>query len=185
MKKLFLGIFLLFFVLSLFAFNESALIQKYNLRKKVDEMEGITWYHSKLTPKSKFSLLRMYNHMFYLYFAITEENTILLRFRVQIETKPWVFFKKIIILVDGKRYKKYLEPTERKTDMTYPQRKIEWYDIFIEKEKGDLEIFDAITNAKEIKVRCSGDNNYVQFKIRKKKKQALIDVLNAYKELQE
>lgn len=182
MKKLFLGIVLLFFVLSLFAFDESALMEKYNLRKKIDEMEGITWYHSELTPNSNRNLLRK-NDCFYLYIGKMENGEIMLRLRVQCEPGGWIFFNRIIIKADNERFKKDFDPLKRKTDIFSSPRRIEWYDKLT--TKSDITMLKKITKAQKIVVRFSGDSSYRQMKIKKKRKQALIDVLNAYKKLQE
>ncbi len=181
MKKIFLGIILLFFVLSLFTFNESVFMQKYNLRKKTDDMEGITWYHSKLTPKSNTNLLRR-NDCFYLYIGKTEEGKVLLRLRVQAEPNGWIFFNRIIVKADDEKFRKEFDPLKRKTEIFHSPRRVEWYDKLI--TESYITMLEKITKAQKIAVRFSGDTKYHQMKIKKKRKQALLDVLNAYKELQ-
>jgi len=87
--------------------KEHAAIAVSKMRKNVDEMEGITWYRDKSTPKytNKKSI--------HLYFGNKSGSRPWLRMRLQYAANDWLFIRSFFVVADGQRFDKNHAEFER------------------------------------------------------------------------
>lgn len=143
-----------------------------SMTKQKDDVENITWYYDKSTPQ--------YKDNFYLYIGKQVEHS-WLRWKTQITGSDWVFFTRMIIVVDGTRYVKNFDYDEVKRDNTGGDV-WEWIDI--EPSDPDITMMKKIIGSKKTIVRYQGDQYHYDRIITKQEKVAIKNVLDAYKQLQ-
>lgn len=147
------------------------------MRKKVDDMNGITWYYDKSSPKYVNSRTNLSA-----YIGKRGDQAPFLRLKIQYVADNWLFINKYIINVDGMIYeiseKSY---GEIKTDSGNGGKIWEWLDRLAENK--ELEIIKAISNGKIVKVRFSGNQYHKDVTLSSKDKLALKNVLNAFEAL--
>lgn len=160
MKKAIL--FLMLFTVSV-AFGQRNDMRKTEAKKEVDEMTGETL---KKVNLSTVSLATSSESSIGL---IQSENVSLMYSFVY--KKDWLFVDEILIVIDGEKYT--LKSIESKRDIE-SQGYITERNYF----KPTPEILEAFKNAKEIKYRLIGKNNYLDFEIKEKKLSALNDFAN-------
>jgi len=151
---------------------------KKSIKKKRDEMTGITWY------------LPLEDSQFKLYIAKADYAPPLLRFKAVTHGGDWVFFEKILVLADEKRFITNIDPLDRQSDVVvdedwfnYPEVQAkEWIDVPVgmKGEVFSLEDFIHIACAEKVKVRFAGENYYRERKLKKAETNALYDVLQYY-----
>lgn len=151
------------------------------MRKKVDDLEGITWYQDLTSPR-----FVNYNG-FFLYIGGRGYNYPSLRLKIQYKSNEWLFIEKYIIYVDGSTYKTIeTEYGDVKRD-NGNGGVWEWLDIPIEKDSEDIindfDVLRAIINGEDVKIKFIGTQYSKVKTITKTQKNALKNVLEVYKVL--
>ena len=146
------------------------------MRKKHDDMKGITWYYDRTSPQYVNSRTNVHA-----YIGKRDNSAPFMRFVIQYVADDWLFIEKYIIKVDGKIYtiteEKY---GEIKTDNG--SGKIwEWLDRYVDSD--EYEIIKAIANGKNVKIRFSGRQYHKDRTVTNKKKIALRNIIDAYEAL--
>lgn len=147
-----------------------------NMRKKHDDIKGITWYTDKSTPK-------YYSERsdFHLYIGKESHSKPWFRMVIQYTNDDWLFIQRYIIKADGQTFEitperfKGIERDNGGGDIW------EWYDV----SAGDreLEIAKAIANSKKAVIRHDGRQYYNDRTISAREKQAIKNVLAAHEVL--
>lgn len=149
------------------------------LRKKVDNLENITWYRDRTSPQ-----YTNYNG-FFLYIGDRGNNYPTLRLRIQYKGDSWLFIEKYIIYVDGLKYKT-IETEYGDVERDNGTGGVwEWYDAPITKYTNDtvndFDVIRAIINGDDVKLKLIG-RQYSKVKtITNTQKIALKNVLEVYK----
>jgi hypothetical protein len=184
-KIITLMVLILFAVVNIVALDLSALK---GLRKQTNKIEGVKWfkYKSKKTPVKNFkkgSEMRDYdNTMFYLYISMKEKKEAFLRMYVQVEPKDqWIKFNKIIITADKETFEREFNFATINNTIGVGQQYIEFYDI--EVMPHEIEMFEKIAVAKEVTIRYQGKEIYQDLELKDRYKQAIKDILDAWKKL--
>ena len=147
------------------------------MRKKVDDMQGLTWYYDKSSPKYVNSRTSLYA-----YIGKKENKLPSLRLNIQYTADDWLFVDKYIINVDGVIYEINEESYgEIKTDSGNGGKIWEWLDRSV-KEK-ELSLIKAISSGKVVKIRFSGSKYYKDVTLSSRDKSALVNVINAFEAL--
>lgn len=138
-------------------------------REEVDEFEGLTWIMPKYASHS--------NKVddIYAYFCVKDGKPYNLRLRIQIVSSDWLFVKKYIFLIDGKR----MEYTPAKVERDFDSITWEWSDEKIKSSPQLKALFDQMLKANEIKMRFVG-KNYVRDRTLTPKEVAHLKEINAY-----
>jgi outer membrane murein-binding lipoprotein Lpp len=143
-----------------------------NMRKKYDDMNEITWYRDKSSPR--------YNNYngFFGYFGKTNTGSPFLRLRIQYAADDWLFIERYVIKVDGITYEiaeeKYGEiETDNGSGGIW-----EWLDRSVTKK--EMEIMRAVANGKDVKIRFIGKQYYKDKTINSTQKRALRNVIDAF-----
>jgi len=145
-----------------------------NLRKKTDELEGMSWYQDKSSPRY------INRNGFYLYISSSGFNYPSLRLKIQYKDDEWFFIKKYQIFVDGMKYS--IEPEYGKIKRDNGQGGIwEWLDISVDKDIFD--ILSAIKYGKDIKIRYISDKYHKDRTLTNSEKNAIINILNVYSKI--
>ena len=145
------------------------------MRKKTDDMNGITWYHDKTSPR--------YTNQngFFAYIGKKENSSPWLRLTIQYAADDWLFIEKYIIKVDDVTYtiseEKYGEiETDNGSGGIW-----EWLDRAV--DQNEMEIIKAVANGSNVKIRYVGKQYHKDRTITSTQKQALRNVLDAYEAL--
>ncbi len=137
-----------------------------------DKVQGITWYSTTREPA-------YINSRCYLLPYLGMQNGYgWMVIRYNYTGDDWIFWKSLIINVDGKNYYKSVSYYDVVRDNAYGDV-WEYYDQTTVKED-DISMLSAIANSKETIVRFVGDNNYYDYTIPDKDKKAIQQVLDAY-----
>lgn len=145
------------------------------MRKKYDDIEGITWYRDKTSPRHS-----NYNG-FYAYFGKKNTGSPWLRLVIQYAADDWLFIESYIIKVDGKTYN-ITEDEYGEIETDNGSGGIwEWLDRNVESD--EFEIIKSVANGKDVKIRFNGKQYYKDKTITSKQKLALRNVLDAYEAL--
>lgn len=187
LKKFILFIFIMSFVLGLISFlserssptptpKEMVLIERKpgaavaSMAKKVDKVEGITWYQDQSSPKSL-------NKSIVMLYMGDDEKRPWLRFRIQHYADDWLFIKTAIFVVDGVKRGVASGRWERDNGSHI----FEWLDVQVDDEQRKL--IDDIANGSEVIMRLEG-RHYSKDRVLSKSEQAAMkNVLKAYFEL--
>ena len=145
----------------------------HNMRKKHDEVEGVTWYYDKSSPhylndRSDFQL----------YIGHKEKGAPWMWMRIQYVADSWLFIKRFIFLVDGKNFE--IEPPQfNGVERDNGGRKIwEWYGVAAEGKH--LEIAKAVAESKKAILRYEGRQYRKDREITAQEKRAIKNVLSAH-----
>lgn len=138
-------------------------------REEVDEFEGITW----ITPKYASHSNKVDD--IYAYFCVKDGKPYNLRLRIQIVSSDWLFVKKYIFLIDGKR----MEYTPARVERDFDSITWEWSDEKIKSSPQLKALFAQMLKANEIKMRFVG-KNYVRDRTLTSKEVAHLKEINAY-----
>lgn len=115
-----------------------------SLRKKFDDVKGITWYHSK-------KLGAGYNYC-YAYIG-KDKTTTWLRLTMQYHGEDWIFFKNAYLSYDGNTIDiPFDEYREKETDVS--DGVWEWFDVRV--DENTLSFLRKMVNGKVVKWRLSG-----------------------------
>lgn len=138
-------------------------------REEVDEFEGLTWIMPKYASHS--------NKVddIYAYFCVKDGKPYNLRLRIQVVSSDWLFVKKYIFLIDGKR----MEYTPAKVERDFDSITWEWSDEKINSSPQLKALFAQMLKANEIKMRFVG-KNYVRDRTLTPKEVAHLKEINAY-----
>jgi hypothetical protein len=97
-----------------------------------------------------------------------------LRWKLQYASESWLFAKAYIVAADDKRFEQ-----QARFERDHSGGNIwEWHDA--PAGKRELEIVQAILDAKDVTIRYIGNKYYDDRKVSSQEKQALRNVLNAY-----
>lgn len=141
------------------------------LRKEEDKVEGITWYESNSQPYYE-------NYGCYALPYIGEKgSSVWLRFRMNYTGDNWVFFEKVIFVVDGEKTTKYYDYYDVNRDNGYGDV---WENVDISPSSSDIELLKKIANSTETTIRFQGDDYHYDFTVPSSQKQGIKDVLAAY-----
>ena len=148
----------------------STALQK--MTKDTDKIEGVVWYRDKSSPT--------YNNQngFFLYIgkSITGGKP-WLRFRVQYHAEDWLFIESFIVMADNQKFERNRLRFERDND----SKIWEWYDSTV--TEADLHMIRTIIASKNSVIRFNGRQYRKDKPITSSQKQALRNVLDAYKVL--
>ncbi len=145
------------------------------MRVKFDEINEITWYYDKSSPK-----YTNYN-AFYAYIGKKEGSKPWLRLVIQYVADDWLFIEKYIIKVDGRTF--------NITEDFYGEIKTdngggeiwEWLDRKV--GVSEYQLIKAVAYGKDVKIRFNGKDYYKDKTITEQQKTALRNVLDAYEAL--
>lgn len=144
------------------------------MRKETDEVRGLTWYHSKTQPY--YVDTRSYVLPYIALRDYSSSPILLVRFNYTGD--KWVFFEKVTLMVDGKRYYK----TFNYFDMTRDNGGGDvWEYAHIENpSSSDIDMLWAIANSTKTIIRFEGDDRYRDITVSQADKNAIKEVLNVY-----
>lgn len=166
---------LCFFMLILCAVSASASQPEIDelrthFRSEIDEVEGIKWIYDKATPKTWDS------NVFYVYLGQKDEN-VWARLIAGFVKEEWVFFREIIINVDGERYSIDFKSRDKKKDVVRGNVIFEFIDI---PAKSYVDMLKHISTSKKTIIRYQGDTYRYDVTISQKQKGALKRILRYY-----
>lgn len=141
------------------------------LKKKYDDVSGITWYHNPyFTHYDNVNRASLYIGQ--------NESKIWLRLKMSYEGDNWIFFEKAYLSYDGKTKEIFFnEYNDKETDNGYGGRVWEWIDISV--DDALLAYLKNMVNGNSLKMRLSGKYTHTH-NITGNEKKALEDVLLAY-----
>lgn len=145
----------------------------HNMRKKHDDIKGVTWYHDKTSPR--------YNSErsnFGLYIGKEADSKPWLRLLIQYTSDDWLFIERYIVKADDKTFE--IVP-ERFGGVERDNGRggiWEWYDVAANER--EIEIARAVANSKKAVIRYSGRQYHSDRVISATEKQAIKNVLAAY-----
>lgn len=143
------------------------------MRSKTDEVQGITWYYDKTTPRYADV------NNFHLYIGLKDRSP-WLRMCIRYTAEEWLFIEKYIVSVDGTNYSVTPGLLEVERDNSW-DHVWEWYDCTPTED--DLKMVRAIISSTKTILRCEGDPHYSDRTITAGEKKALQHVLDAYEYL--
>ena len=126
------------------------LLPYFNAKKDEFDPDGKTWYKPKSAPRYTDQ------NGIYLYFAVHNNKTMPLRFRVQYYSDDWLFFKKIQFSIDEKAYE--FIPSGTETDSGNGGKIWEWFDEAL--TGSDKDLIYALVEAKSAKMKVIGRQYY-------------------------
>lgn len=139
-----------------------------NLKREVDEVEGITWISHKSAP-----ILEKYMA---LYFGAKENDASMypLRVKIHYSDDSWLFVKSLTIKADEATYE--IGPVEFKRD--HASRTIwEWMDVPVK----DFQMLNRILSSKRTVIRFHGDKYYSDFVLPESQKSQMREIYAAWK----
>lgn len=141
------------------------------LTSKTDEVEGITWYQSKKQPKY------INTRSYVLPYIGQNSSSTWLRLKCNYTGDDWVFFEKIIFVVDGEKYTKYFNYRDIHRDNDAGDV---WEVADFAPDNSDIKMLEAIANSTETIIRFEGDDRRFDMTVKSDDKQGIKDVLTAY-----
>lgn len=145
------------------------------LRVTNDKVQGITWYECSAQPK--YTNTRSFVLP---YIGAKSSYATTLRLKINYTGDDWVFFKKLLIWVDGKTYTKTFNYFDIEHDNDYGDV---WEVADIIATDADISMLRAIAASKETIVRFVGDNYYSEYTMKSSDKTGITTVLDAYEYL--
>jgi hypothetical protein len=182
MKKVYPIVILLLLSRLLFP---SDVVKKYKLKTQVDKRNDIVWYKHKNNTGTnsrvyvyfgkKLDVDQYFLRMVISYFA--SSRLIVNEYRFTIDDEEHVVKPRDVVrTIDVKRDRGQMdEPTDASAGIC------EYYDIGVNQE--EFVLMEKIGNAKTVKLRYNGVKGHKKVKIHNSSKQAIKDVLDAFKEL--
>jgi hypothetical protein len=143
------------------------------LRKSFDKVENKYWYYDKSTPPS---LGRNDVYLYMGHNGTEPESSNFLRMVAVYHGDDWVFFNKLIFLIDGQRTEFLAAPKHENDSTVY-----EYTDTAV--EDSDLPFLVQLANGKEVIVRFEGNDHRKDFTMSTQQKKAVMNVLTAYESL--
>ena len=146
----------------------------YKLKKKFDDISGITWYEQPYFTH--------YNNSFLTSIYIGSENSNWLRLKMSYSGDNWIFFKKAYLSFDGKTKEIFFDNYKDKKSDNSGGKIWEWIDVTIDNE---LESFlRKFAKSKNAKMRLSGKYSKTRTLTYNERK-GILDVLNGYDALKQ
>ncbi|MEO7177079.1 MAG: hypothetical protein ABI002_14930 [Saprospiraceae bacterium] len=141
------------------------------MRKKNDEIEGLTYYYDNAAPKSNNT------NYIQLYLVVSGLANPTLRVKINYSGYSWLFLERCIFKANNGPRTLFLNRSQIYRDSD-SGKYWEWCDLQVENDF--MGIIDEITGASKPKVRCSGNQYYHDRSISEKEISGLVKVLNAY-----
>lgn len=138
------------------------------LNKSYDKVEGITWY-------DKFPQY-INTRSYALPFIGVQDDSVFLFVRYNYTGDNWIFWNKLIIVVDGEKIIK----TPDYFDITRGNDLDVWEYLVTDVSETDLEMFKKIVDSKEAIVRFMGDDKRYDLTIKSSDKKTIQTILEAY-----
>lgn len=126
------------------------------IQKNEDKFKELTYYED--TRSSTYKREGVHGAYFHPYFYIDqdEKKSNLFRLRIQYKSDDWLFFDKVIVLINNKRFEFQGNVKRDNSSSTV----VEWIDVEVSKETLEF-IVDNKKRGKEVNIRFVGEN-YVQ-----------------------
>ncbi len=141
------------------------------LKKKYDDVDGITWYSNPY-----FVHYNNTNHVSV--YIGKSETSVWLRLKMSYEGDNWIFFENAYLSYDGNtKYVYFNEYEDKKSDSGYGGRVWEWIDVGVDDSM--LAFLKEMVNGKSIKMRLSGKYTHDHI-ITYDERKGIEDVLLAY-----
>lgn len=160
---------------------------KVDIVTSYDEFDQITWYQPKCIPDDKdvrilYSTPQLYCYIGFKKSSGNDVNMKWLRLKTMYTDKSWLFIDTLYLLYDGTVKKITLNKyKDIKTEVGYLGFIHETIDIIVD---DDLMYFlEQLSQGKDVKIRYSGSEGYVDYKIYTIDKKALKIIIDKYKEL--
>lgn len=176
---------ILFVSVNVMALNMSA-VKK--LRKKENMIDGATWgwYKSNKTPQKDFKKGNRHfdydNTMFYLFIGVKNNEKAFLQMYVQVEPdEEFIKFDKIQVDADGELFEKKFDIATLKAARADRDQLLEFYTTGA--NGYDIMMLEKMAASKSVTITFKGAASEKKFKLLKKDKKALKDVLDAWKKL--
>lgn len=142
------------------------------LQEDYDKVQGYTWYHAAAEPQ--YIDTRSYV-LPYIGVEKTGEAHLILRFNYTGD--EWVFFEKIIVVIDGETY----QYSPRYFDIIRDnQYRAVWETLDIGAGTTEIEMLNKIAESKETIIRFQGDSRVYDLTVSASDKTAIKQVLDAY-----
>lgn len=139
------------------------------MRKTVDKVEGITWYHDKTTTEF------VDKNSFHIYMGQRGNASPWLHLVARYSDDDWLFVRSFIVVSDGNRFES--GPVEFKRDNGSGSI-WEWYDTTLSAK--ELQWVQAVIKGKNNLIRYQGDKYYQDRTITNQERQALQNVLDSF-----
>lgn len=141
------------------------------LKKRYDDVSGITWYHNPyFTHYNNDNLISLY--------IGKEGSRVWLRMKMSYEGEDWIFFENAYLSYDeNTKSIPFDEYDEKKTDNGYGGRVWEWIDVNVDTDL--LNYLKGMVEGKTLKMRLSGKYTHTRT-LSYNEKKGLQDVLLAY-----
>lgn len=153
--------------------QKQRLLSKMNVR--TDEVEGMTWYHSKSKP-------RYINTRSYVLPYIGHPSKLsdfpFLRLVYVYAGRDWVFYKKAIIVTDNSKYTQAFNYFDVQRETTFGGNLCEYVDKLA--DDNTIEMLKDIASSQKAIIRFEGDTHYSDFTVSESDKQAIQDVIDLY-----
>lgn len=143
------------------------------LQSIYDKVQGVTYYMASTYPQ--YTNVRSFVLP---YLGVKDEN-ITLRLMFNYTGREWVFFKNVIVAVDGESHQKTIKYSDIQRDNGYG---FVWENADIVASYEDVELLKKIANSEETIIRFSGDRTY-DLTVSAADKTAIKQVLDAYEAL--
>lgn len=158
------------------------------LRKKENTIDGATWgwYKSPKTPQKDFKKGNRHfdydNTMFYLFIGIKNNEKAFLQMYVQVEPfETFIKFDRIQVDADGEQFEKKFDVSTLKAARAERDQLLEYYTTGT--NGYDIMMLEKMASAKNVAIIYKGATSEKKYKLSKKEKKALKDVLDAWKKL--
>ena len=140
------------------------------MRKRVDQVDKITWYSDKSTPS--------YNNVNATYLYLGDDASGPgMRFKIQYAAHNWLFIQSAIIVIDGEKRGSLGGEWKRDHDT----RIWEWIDVPVSRD--NIKLVRDMANAKKVLIRFEGRQYQKDREVSATELKAMRNILEAYKEL--
>ena len=141
------------------------------LNSEYDKVQDVTWYKPTSYPQY------INTRSFLLPYLSQTDYGMSLRLKINYTGNNWVFFEKIIVVVDDERYTREFDYFEVTRDNGSGDV---WEYVDFSPSLSDIDMLNAIANSSETIVRFEGDSKHFDLTISSKDKQGIKNVLTAY-----
>lgn len=151
-----------------------------NMRKDEDRIQNMSFYSPKALKYYSDGSWAADIRCFILPYIGRNDNSVWLRLIYNYTDSDWVFFRKVIVVADGKKFEKRFDYSDVVRDNE--AYKV-WEYVDDEVSSWDEEMLWAIADSKETLVRFQGDDYSYDFTVKDSDKQAIREVMTAYEAL--
>lgn len=141
------------------------------LNKSTDKVTGVTWYQHDNEPTY------IDTRSYVIPYIGKKGSSVWLRARINYTGDDWVFWKKLTIVADEKRYTKSFSYFDLVRDNEGGNV---WEYVDFEPSAADIEMLKTIAASKETIIRFEGDERHYDLTVRSADKKAIREVLAAY-----